>query len=222
MNELQAKLEQYIEAPDVPEHSFECGWEYELIGQYASAMGYYLKCAELTDNDLLAYECLMRKAICFRRLGGREHHVQNCCQMAISLLPGRPEAYHYLSQSLEYSARWVESHMVARAGQRLNAERDALMYDIDGMDLDYPGAFALPLQEAVALWWIGRFKECIEKFKEVQEMELDVAYTGHVKWNIDNLEGRDADALAGIKKHKKKSITNKDDIIKKMLTESKK
>jgi len=142
--------------------------------------------------------------------------------MAISLLPGRPEAYHYLSQSLEYSARWVESHMVARAGQRLNAERDPLMFDIDGMDLDYPGPFALPFQEAVALWWIGRFKECIEKFKEVQEMELDVAYTGHVKWNIDNLEGRDADALAGIKKHKKKSITNKDDIIKKMLTESKK
>ena len=112
--------------------------------------------------------------------------------------------------------------MVARAGQRLNAERDALMYDIDGMDLDYPGAFALPFQEAVALWWIGRFKECIEKFKEVQKLKLDPQYVGHVKWNIDNLEGRDADALAGIKKHKKKSITNKDDIIKKMLSEKKK
>ena len=209
---LQAKLEQYIEAPDVPEHSFECGWEYEHLGQYASAMGYYL----------LAYECLLRKAICFRRLGGREAHVQNCCQMAISLMPGRPEAYHYLSQSYEYSSRWVESHMVARAGQRLNAERDALMYDIDGMDLDYPGAFALPFQEAVALWWIGRFKECIEKFEEVQKLKLDPQYVGHVKWNIDNLEGRDADALAGIKKHKKKSITNKDDIIKKMLSEKKK
>ena len=45
MNQLQSKLEQYIEAPDVPENSFEVGWEYELIGQYASAMGYYLKCA---------------------------------------------------------------------------------------------------------------------------------------------------------------------------------
>ena len=76
MNQLQSKLEQYIEAPDVPENSFEVGWEYELIGQYASAMGYYLKCAELTDNDLIAYECLMRKAICFRYMGEREEHVK--------------------------------------------------------------------------------------------------------------------------------------------------
>ena len=96
---VQEKLEQYIEAPTVPEHSFEIGYEYELIGQYASAMGYYLKCAENTDSDLLAYECLVRKALCFRKLGGREAHVQINCQHAISLMPGRPEAYNLLSQS---------------------------------------------------------------------------------------------------------------------------
>ena len=42
MKNIQDKVEEYIEAPDVPENSFECGWEYELIGQYASAMGFYL------------------------------------------------------------------------------------------------------------------------------------------------------------------------------------
>ena len=70
MKNIQDKVEEYIEAPDVPENSFECGWEYELIGQYASAMGFYLKCAELTDNEVLAYECLMRKAICFKKRQG--------------------------------------------------------------------------------------------------------------------------------------------------------
>ena len=48
------------------------------------------------------------------------------------------------------------SNITARAGQRLNAERDPLMCDIDGMDLDYPGPYAMPFQEAVALWWIGK------------------------------------------------------------------
>ena len=47
-------------------------------------------------------------------------------------------------------------------------------------------------------------------------------YKGHCKWNIDNLEGRDADALAGIKKVKKGTTTNKDEIIKKMIAEKKK
>ena len=221
--DIQVKLEQYIDAPDVPEHSFEAGWEYELAGQYASAMGFYLKCAELTDNDLLAYECLMRKAICFNRLGGRESHLANCCQLAIALMPGRPEAYHYLSASYERTGRWHESYSIARAGQRLNAERDPVMFAIDGMDLDYPGPFAMPFQEAVALWWIGRFDDCRDKFKEVMKMDkVSKEYKGHCKWNIDNLEGRDADALAGIKKVKKGTTTNKDEIIKKMIAEKKK
>ena len=40
---LQQKLETYIEAPHVPENSYAIGYEYELMGQTASAMGFYLK-----------------------------------------------------------------------------------------------------------------------------------------------------------------------------------
>ena len=217
---LQAKLENYIEAPDVPETSFEVGWEYELIGQYASAMGYYLKCAELTDNDLLAYECLCRKAICFGKAGGREAHVQSNANLAIALFPDRPEAYHLLACSLERSSNWHESYAVSRIAQKLNANRESLVYNLDDEALGYPGYFALPFQEAVALWWLGRFKDCVEKFKEVKELPgIDDAYIGHCQWNIDNLEGRDADALAGLKKNTSSSLTDKDEIIRKMLAE---
>ena len=81
---LQQKLETYIEAPHVPENSYAIGYEYELMGQTASAMGFYLKCAELTDNKLLAYECLLRKAICFRKQGGRETHMKGTCHLAVA------------------------------------------------------------------------------------------------------------------------------------------
>ena len=220
MNQLQSKLEQYIEAPDVPDNSFEVGWEYGLIGQYASAMGYYLKCAELTDNDLIAYECLMRKAICFRYMGEREEHVKGCCKLAAALLPNRPEAYHFLSQSYEHTQQWQDAYAIARMAQKLNAVRDKLVFDFDGADLNYPGYFALPFQEAVALWWIGRFQDCIDKFKEVKELDgITPDYVGHCQWNIDNLEGRDADALAGIKKNNSTSVTDKEEIIRKMLAE---
>ena len=218
---LQSKLENYIEAPDVPENSFEIGWEYELIGQYASAMGYYLKCAELTDNALLAYEFLCRKAICFTKAGERESHVQTNANLAISILPNRPEAYHILACSLERTGAWHQSYAIAKMAQKLNGDRTSLLYNLDDRCCEYPGYFALPFQEAVALWWIGRFKECVEKFREVKEMKgINADYIGHCQWNIDNLEGRDADALAGLKEPSTtKSTTDKEEIIKKMLAE---
>ena len=60
MRQIEIKLEEYLADPTEPMTSFNMGLEYELIGQYASAMGYYLKAAELTDDDKLAYECLLR------------------------------------------------------------------------------------------------------------------------------------------------------------------
>lgn len=221
---LQSKLEQYIEAPDVPENSFEIGWEYELIGQYASAMGYYLKCAELTENDLLAYESICRKAICFTKIGGRDTHAKSNANLAIGIMPDRPEAYHILACALERIGAWHESYAISRAAQKLNANRESLVYNLDDRCLEYPGYFALPFQEAVALWWIGRFKDSVAKFKEVKELTgIDKDYVGHCQWNIDNLEGRDADEIAGIKKNTKGKITtNKDEVIKKILAEKKK
>ena len=49
---------------------------------------------------------------------------------------------------------------------------------------------------------------------------INADYIGHCQWNIDNLEGRDADALAGLKEPSTtKSTTDKEEIIKKMLAE---
>tara|TARA_Y100001963_G_scaffold156563_1_gene250481 strand:- start:908 stop:1558 length:651 start_codon:yes stop_codon:yes gene_type:complete len=207
---LQLKLEEYILDPDEPINSFELGYEYELKGQYASAMGYYLKCAELTDDDKLAYECLLRKAQCYNELPDRQAHVRNCCLLAVAILPGRPEAYHLLSVHYEKIGLWHESYSWAVIGQRLNgiAKGDTL-----NTYVNFPGFFVLPFQEAVALWWIGRFDESRAKFHELKESgELNDEYAGHVQWNIDNLEGRDADSMV-----KDKAITNKEEIIKKIL-----
>ena len=206
---LQQKLEEYILDPDEPINSFEIGYEYELKGQYASAMGYYLKCAELTDDDKLAYECLLRKARCYNELPDRQAHVRNCCLLAIGILPNRPEAYHLLSIHYEQIGIWQESYAWAIAGQQLNgiAKGDTLTTDVN-----FPGFFVLPFQEAVALWWLGRFDDSRAKFHELKKSgELTPDYVRHVEWNINNLEGKDADALS------EKTITDKDEIIKKIL-----
>ena len=54
MRQIEIKLDDYLGDPTDPMVNFRLGYEYELIGQYASAMGYFLKAAELTDDDKLA------------------------------------------------------------------------------------------------------------------------------------------------------------------------
>ena len=87
---------------------------------------------------------------------------------------------------------WQESHAWAVAGQRLNGITKG---DTLSTFVNFPGFFVLPFQEAVALWWLGRFDDSLNKFKELKSSgDLNDEYIGHVQWNIDNLEGRDADA----------------------------
>lgn len=208
---LKIKLEEYIQDPDEPTNSFEVGREYELIGQYASAMGYYLKCAELTDDDKLAYECLLRKAQCYNELPDRQLHVRNCCLLAIGLLPSRPEAYHLISIFYEKAGQWQESHAWSVAGQRLNG---ITVGDTLTTPVNFPGFFVLPFQEAVALWWLGRFKDSLKRFKEVLDMDLSPEYINHVQWNINNLEGKNEDKLLDTKDT---NAQYKEEIIKKIL-----
>ena len=63
------ELLQLINDPYNDMNNFEIGYSYEKIGQTASALSYYLRCAEFTENDHLAYECLLRMALCLSQQG---------------------------------------------------------------------------------------------------------------------------------------------------------
>ena len=208
---LQQKLETYIDAPHVPENSYAIGYEYELMGQTASAMGFYLKCAELTDDKMLAYECLLRKAICFKKQGQRETHVKNTCYMAISVIPQRPEAYHLISIAHELCGEWHASYGWACAGETMHYDGKPLQ-----TPCGYPGHYGLPFQRAVAAWWVGKFDEARKLFDDLVEMDLNPAYQGHVKWNRDNLAGTHQQET------KKAPITDKAAIIAKIMEKRKK
>ena len=65
-----------------------------------SAVSYYLRAAERTDEILLKYESLIRAALCFERQGSRNFTVKGLIQHAISTCPTRPEAYFYLGDTM--------------------------------------------------------------------------------------------------------------------------
>ena len=113
---LEEKLKDYIYDTENPMKNFDLAQEYELLGQTASAIGLYLRCAEITDNDNLAYEALLRMGICYITQGKRDAHVKIAYQNAIGLLPERPEAYNLMSIYFESINDYHEVYAWAKMG----------------------------------------------------------------------------------------------------------
>ena len=90
-------LQKYIIAPNDPENNFNLALYYDGIGQTASAISYYIRTAERTDDDLLKYECLIKAAMCFEKQGTRKFTVKGLLQQAVSTQSKRPEGYYFLS-----------------------------------------------------------------------------------------------------------------------------
>ena len=58
--QLKEQIYRYVDAPLNPGVNFDTGLYYEAIGQTAAALSFFLRCAELTEDDLLAYEALLK------------------------------------------------------------------------------------------------------------------------------------------------------------------
>jgi tetratricopeptide (TPR) repeat protein len=141
--------------PTNAELNFKIAKEYEDIGQLATAISFYLKCAEfnIEKNKTLAYFSLLRAGDCFQKQGQRDYSVSNSYLQAIQLMPHRPEAYLYLSRFHERLGHWQECYTFAEIGLMFSKDIEASKL------VDYPGRFALVFQKAISGWHIGRQDE---------------------------------------------------------------
>lgn len=177
----------YINNVNDPKANYDLALYYESIGQYASAVSYYLRCAERSDDRLLQYECLLRCARCFEHQGTRRFTVRGILQQAVALLPTRPEAYYYLSRILEGSSngdgRWFDSYTYASIGLSIAQHSGDYI-------LDYPGSYALLFQKAVAAWWCGLCDDSRNMFLDLHcNYDLDKLHADSVCSNLARLGG---------------------------------
>ena len=158
----------FVLDPENPENNFNLALYYDNIGQTASALSYYLRCAERTDDDLLKYECLIRGSTCFDKQGTRNFTVKGMLQHAISVLPNRPESYYLLSRFYERDEKdghWVDSYMIASIGEKLcDFNCPPLRTQVD-----YPGDYAILYQKAIASWWCGICEDSRDLFMNLLE-----------------------------------------------------
>lgn len=171
--------------PFNPDLNFDVAEEYLRLNQTASAVSFYLRCAEYSsENNLKAYTSLIRMAQCFEDQNGRELSVSNCLLQAVAYDDSRPEAYFKLSQFYERAGAWQESYTWASVGYgwgKLCSE-DKLPADIG-----YYGDYCNKFQMAIAAWWIGRKVESLSMLYELSTMQLDPTYRDAVLYNLERL-----------------------------------
>jgi SAM-dependent methyltransferase len=188
-NSLQQLLNAYVMNPQNVENNFALGFYYDTIGQTASALSYYLRCAERTPDDLLKYECLIRSSMCFDKQGTRGFTVKGLLQHAISILPKRPEAYYLLSRFFERDTRdghWNDGYMIASIGQKVCDFNSSSLRT----NVDYPGEYAILYQKAVISWWCGLCNESKNLFQDLLDnYDLNEIHKKSVIENLIKLNG---------------------------------
>lgn len=127
---------------------------YEKQGHTAPAHTYYLRAAERTDDEILAYKALLRASFCYKSQGSRDGTEKILLENALNFIPERPEAYYFLSLLYERKSDWQNCYIYANLGLQLHSS------NTEDISLpEYPGIYALIFQKAVAGWWWGKGPE---------------------------------------------------------------
>ena len=185
MNNLIKSVVQFANDTENDESNYALANEYYNIGHTASALSYYLRCAERTTNKLLAYECMLRVGLCFEVQGNRVNSVRGAYKHAINILPKRPEAYYLLSRINERTNWYIESYMYAEIGlNTIDFSDDAQLRT----DVGYPGKYGLIFEKAVSAWWWGKIEECKQLFTDLKyNYVLDKIHLDAVNNNVARL-----------------------------------
>lgn len=183
---LTDALTAYAYDPENPELNFWLGLKYEEAGQTASAFSFHQRCAERTQDDNLAYECLCRLGLIFERQGRRGNSARCMFQHALCLLPKRPEAYVLLARHYENVGDNPTAYQYADLGLKLCDFNQAPLHTF----VDYLGPWQLKFHKMVSAWWWGKDVECRDLLRELKEkhrFELDQNHFNAVQNNLHRL-----------------------------------
>jgi FkbM family methyltransferase len=192
----QAILNEYIYDSENDEKNYNLALEYERCGQLASALTFYLRTADRTDNDNLRYVCLIKLGILFQKSGNRNMSAKYMFQSAISLFPNNPQAYIYLARLHESVTEYNDCYTVCNIALNIydNAitcpdywrigEYKKLKYY---SDLEYHSLWCLLYEKAISSYWINLTKESRTLLKQLLDEHWNYMDNLHKTSVEDNL-----------------------------------
>ena len=163
-------------------NNFNLAYEYDNIDQTASALSYYLRCAEFTKNKDLAYECMLRMSKCLSKQGNRDYKELACIKHALSICPNRPEANYILSLYHSYKGNWLDSYIYACNGlENIDTKCNPLIKNINYLNIDH----LLEFQKAFSGYNKGKIYESKEIYYNLlNDCKLCHSYTSIIKDNL--------------------------------------
>lgn len=177
------ELDEYINDHSSDVANLNMAMWYERQNHLSPAISFYMRCAENTKDDALAYECIVKVLLCFSKLGNRDYTCENLIKTAINLIPSRPEAYYYASQFYEHRGNWLDAYFYSSLG--LSATDGSQSQTRVG--LDYKGRYSLLFQKAISAWWRGRPAESRVLLKSLMKEGMDDYHRGMVQHNLSRL-----------------------------------
>ena len=184
MKDLQELLNYFVFNSEEADINFKLANYYNSIGQTASAVSYYIRTSERTDDKEQAYSCLLAAANCFDLQECRSNSVKGMLQNAVTLLPSRPEAYFLLSRFYERETNYQDAYLIASIGESLS-DKECGPLDIE---IGYPGFYGIIFEKAVSAWHCGLCDEsCNLHYDLLEKHDMDSIHTGAVTHNIEKL-----------------------------------
>lgn len=178
---INEKLKNYCMNTGGDVQNYEMAIEYYDQKQYASAISFFLRAAERTEDTDLSYKSLILAALCFDKLGKRHYSFEGMLQYAVTVDPTRQEAYFHLCRLNEYKSHWREMMINSTIGLKLENQGKCDL-------LEYKGTTAFDFYKAFAKFNNGNIEEAKELFLDIAYLKKDdKEYSGLAKNNISNL-----------------------------------
>jgi len=182
INELTLAYAKDVENPAL---NFEMGLSFYRQGHYPSALNFFLRAAELSEDNHFVYKTCLLVSECLRLRGNRQYALRGFLLHAISILPERPEAWFLYIRLYKESAEWQEcfSHSI-------NCLRTC-NFDLDVMKgFEYRGLQDFLLFKMISGYHIGRFDESkkavitiAESYWDLLSAEQSRLVYSHIKLN---------------------------------------
>lgn len=179
------ELLEYINNPTNVINNFNLGIYYEKLNHYSPASCFYLRCADMTKDIDLRYECLLRLFICYRSLENRLSTCESILRQAISLCPRKPEAYFFLTQVYESRSDWMNVYTYSSIGLAV-CDMATTFHNT----VHFPGLYGLIFQKAASAWWIGKSQEARNLYQILLNNyidEMDDYYKTLLEKNLSSL-----------------------------------
>ena len=183
-NKLENLLLRYINNPYSDYNCFYLAREYEIETQYAIAMSYYLKCADNTKYDELAYESLIRIGYCLGGMDGRDEKSVSAYEHAISILPDRPEAYYILSLHYGWRKNFKKGYMYSQLAIHNSDIKDHPLY----FETQYKGINYSLFQKAHTGFKMGKIIESNEIYEYLLNKDIDNDLRNIINGNVEFLK----------------------------------